>query len=87
MKATMTRQQFIGYVGISASTLDRLLREGKVGSILIGRRRLFTEEHARDLLARFERPQREFSQFKFQRRRRQLKTNPPEGEREGAYVF
>ena len=53
-RLTMNRKEFAARVGISLSTLNRLLAEGKVSCSRINARVLFTESHAEELLKKFE---------------------------------
>jgi hypothetical protein len=53
-KASMNRSEFARFVGISVPTLDRLLRDRKVGCVRLGGRVLFTERHAEELFEKFE---------------------------------
>lgn len=50
----MTRFEFAERVGISRATLDRLLAAGDVSCVRIGSRVLFTDNHAAELLRKFE---------------------------------
>jgi excisionase family DNA binding protein len=50
----MNKEQFAQAVGIGLSTLEKLMREGKVMPVKIGRRVLFRQHHVTELLDAFE---------------------------------
>jgi predicted dehydrogenase len=52
---TMNKAEFAARVGVSVSTVNRLLASGNVSCVYIASRVLFTEEHALELLKKFER--------------------------------
>jgi predicted site-specific integrase-resolvase len=51
---TMNKAEFAARVGVSVSTVNRLLAEGSVSCTRIASRVLFTEAHAEELLKKFE---------------------------------
>lgn len=58
-RITMNKAEFAARVGVSVSTVNRLLADGQVSCVRLASRVLFTEEHAEELLRKFERKARE----------------------------
>jgi excisionase family DNA binding protein len=46
----LDKQQFASRIGVSVSTLERLLSKGKIKPVRIGGRVLFREHHVTDFL-------------------------------------
>jgi predicted dehydrogenase len=53
-RLTMNKAEFAARVGVSVSTVNRLLARGEVSCVYIASRVLFTKEHALELLKKFE---------------------------------
>jgi excisionase family DNA binding protein len=53
-RLTMNTKEFAKRVGVSRATISRFLRDGDVSCVRLGGRVLFTEEHAVELLKKFE---------------------------------
>jgi excisionase family DNA binding protein len=55
-KASMNKQEFAAYVGVSLRTLEALMHDREVSFVRIRGRVLFTERHAEELFKKFDVP-------------------------------